>query len=354
MSGPGGVRDEPTWPSVLGALLAGTPLAEETTAWAMRQVMAGDASPAQVAGFAVALRAKGETAAEVAGLAAAMLERAEPLQVGGRVVDTCGTGGDRAHTVNISTMAALVVRGAGATVVKHGNRAASSACGSADLLEELGVVVDLPPAGVAACVAEAGIGFCFAPVFHPAFRHTAVPRRELGVPTVFNFLGPLTNPARPAAQAVGVSDPVMAPVMAGVLARRGASALVFRGDDGLDELTPTTTSRVWAVAGGEVREERVDPADLGLTYAPPDALRGADAAHNAGVTRAVLAGERGPVRDAVLLNAAAGLVAVDGVGDAPVTAQLEGALRRAAEALDSGAAGDALERWVAASRAAAR
>src|SRR3954468_1081661 len=233
----------------------------------MHQVMSGEATAAQIAGFAMALRAKGETAEEVEGLVRAMLEQALRVIVEGRAVDTCGTGGDRAHTVNISTMAALVVRGAGGTVVKHGNRAASSACGSADLLEALGVVVDLPPEKVTECVSRAGIGFCFAPVFHPALRHTAVPRRELGIPTVFNFLGPLTNPARPAAQAVGVADPRMAPAMAGVLAARGASALLFRGDDGLDELSIGAASKVWAVNDGAVREDRVDPAALGITVA---------------------------------------------------------------------------------------
>src|SRR3954463_1257275 len=297
----------------------------------MHQVMAGEATSAQIAGFAMALRAKGETAEEVDGLVRAMLEHALRVTVEGPAVDTCGTGGDRAQTVNISTMAALGVRGAGGTGVKHGNRAASSACGSADLLEALGVVVDLPPDKVTECVARAGIGFCFAPVFHPAFRHTAVPRRELGVPTVFNFLGPLTNPAQTTAQAVGVSDPRMAPVMAGVLARRGASALVFRGDDGLDELSTATTSRVWAVADGRVREERLDPAELGFAAAQPDALKGADAAHNAAVARSVLSGEAGAVRDAVLLNAAAALAAYDGVTSAPVGEQIGGYLPRVAE-----------------------
>src|SRR6059058_4863703 len=261
--------------------------------------MSGEATPAQIAGFAMALRAKGETSEEVEGLVQAMLEHALRVTVEGPAVDTCGTGGDRAHTVNISTMAALVVRGAGGTVVKHGNRAASSACGSADLLEALGVVVDLPPDKVSDCVARAGIGFCFAPVFHPAFRHTAVPRRELGVPTVFNFLGPLTNPAQPTAQAVGASDLRMAPVMAGVLARRGASALVFRGDDGLDELSVGGPSAVWAVSGGAVREDRIHPEELGIAMAPAEALRGGDATYNADVTRRFLAGETGPIRDAV-------------------------------------------------------
>lgn len=314
----------------------------------MAEIMAGQASPAQVAGFAIGLRAKGETAPEVAGLVAAMLERAAPLTVGGSVVDTCGTGGDRAHTVNISTMAALVVAGAGATVVKHGNRAASSACGSADLLEALGVVVDLPPDGVAACVARAGIGFCFAPVFHPALRHAAVARRELGVPTFFNFLGPLTNPAQPGAQAVGVADASMAPVIAGVLAERGTAALVFRGDDGLDELTTTATSTVWAIDAGSVTRQTLEPTELGLPRAGLADLRGADAEYNAAVARRLLDGERGPVRDAVLLNAAAGLAALDG-GRGALVDRLRPALVRAGEALDGGGAAQALARWASAS-----
>jgi anthranilate phosphoribosyltransferase len=342
---------ERTWPTVLAALLAGDSLSADDTAWAMDEIMSGDATSAQIAAFAIALRAKGETADEVAGLVRAMLAHSLPLTVSGPAVDTCGTGGDRAHTVNISTMAALVARGAGVTVVKHGNRAASSACGSADLLEALGVVVDLPAEQVQRCVDTAGIGFCFAPVFHPAFRHTAVPRRELGIPTVFNFLGPLTNPAQPPAQAVGVADARMAPVVAGVLAARGVSALVFRGDDGLDELSVGAPSTVWAVSAGRVRQDRVDPSDLGIGHAAADALRGGDAAHNADVARRLLGGESGPIRDAVLLNAAAALVAADGVTDEPVTQQLAPALVRAADAIDSGAAMTALERWVEASRA---
>jgi anthranilate phosphoribosyltransferase len=275
-----------------------------------------------------------------------MLDRAAPLAVEGPVVDTCGTGGDRAATVNISTLAALVVRGAGGRVVKHGNRAASSLCGSADLLEELGVLIALDPDEVARCVDQCGIGFCFAPVFHPALRHAAAARGELGVATVFNFLGPLANPARPQAQAVGVADERMAGVMAGVLAARGSSALVFRGTDGLDELSVAAPSRVWVVAGGEVRDDRVDPKDLGLPPVAADALRGGDAPHNAAISRRVLGGEPGAVRDAVVLNAAAALVALDGPTEAPVTDQLAAASARAAEALDSGAAERALAEWV--------
>ncbi|MCW2778254.1 MAG: Anthranilate phosphoribosyltransferase [Frankiales bacterium] len=338
-----------TWSDLLARLLAGESLRAADTAWAMGEIMDGEASPSRLAGFLVALRAKGETADEVGGFVDAMLARAPRVDVPVRSVDTCGTGGDRANTVNISTMAALLVAGAGVAVVKHGNRAASSACGSADLLEELGVAVDLPPAAVAPCVARAGIAFCFAPVFHPGMRHAAVPRRELGVPTVFNVLGPLSNPARPAAQAVGVSDARLAPVMAGVLAARGADALVFRGDDGLDELTTTGPSTVWVVSGRAVAQERFDPADLDVPRATLDLLRGGDAPHNADVARRLLEGETGPVRDAVLLNAAAALAA-HAAEPGPLVERLRAGQERAAEALDSGAARAALSTWVEASR----
>jgi anthranilate phosphoribosyltransferase len=341
-----------SWPAVLSALLARQDLGREQAEWAMGEIMDGSATPAQIAGFAMALRAKGESSSEVAGLVATMLSRARPCPVDGPVVDTCGTGGDRAHTVNISTMAAFVVAGTGAVVVKHGNRAASSTCGSADLLEELGVRIDLDPPSVAECAATAGVAFCFAPVFHPALRHTAVARRELGVATVFNFLGPLTNPARPGFQAVGVADARMAGVMAGVLAERGASALVFRGDDGLDELTTATTSRVWVVSSGGVSEEVLDPAELGVAPAPPESLRGGDAPYNAAIARAFLAGAPGPVRDAVLLNAAAALAAMDTSGGSLVE-RLSRGLAAGSEAVDSGAAAAALGRWVETSQSLA-
>ena len=266
-------------------------------------------------------------------------------------VDIVGTGGDGAHTVNISTMAAVVTAAAGAPVAKHGNRAASSSSGSADVLEALGVAIDLPAAGVAHCVQEAGIGFFFAPVFHPGMRHAAVPRREMGIGTVFNFLGPLTNPARPVASAIGCADSRMAPVLAAVVAARGARALVFRGDDGLDELTTTTTSTVWVVRDGEVEPDRVDPAVLGITDPGPDALRGGNAAANADVFRRLLAGGQGPVRDAVLLNAAAALAAFDEravrLHDA-----LAAGMERAGAAIDDGRAEALLARWVEVSRAA--
>lgn len=357
----------PTWPGVLSQLLAAVELDSSQTDWAMSEILAGAASDAQIAGFVIALRAKGETASEVAGLVSAMLRRAAPLArpAAATVVDTCGTGGDGARTVNLSTMAALVVAGAGLTVVKHGNRAASSRCGSADLLEELGVVIDLPPAGVQRCVEGAGAGFCFAPVFHPAFRHASGPRRELGVPTVFNVLGPLTNPAHPNAQLVGVADLRLAPVIAGVLAARGTSALVVHATDGLDELSATVTNQIWLVREGEVTALELDPRPLlggaerqTAAIGGDAALTGGDAAHNAAVCRAFLAGERGAVRDAVLLNAAAALVAASPAASAPRSGEgLAGAIAAqllvAARSVDEGHAAAALERWVQVSRSAA-
>jgi anthranilate phosphoribosyltransferase len=349
MTGPAGR----SWPALLTALMAGADLSGEQTAWAMDEVMAGDATPAQLAAFAVLLRAKGETPEELAGLVRTMVDRAAPLTIEGRAVDVVGTGADRAHTVNISTMAALVVAGSGRRVVKHGNRAATSSCGAADVLEELGIVIDLPAAGVARTVAEVGIGFCFAPVFHAGMRHAGAPRRELGVPTFFNFLGPLTNPARVPAAAIGCADPRMAPVMAAVLAARGDTALVFRGDDGLDELTTTTTSTAWVAAEGRVVPTTVDPAALGIEAVPPEALRGADRVFNAAVVHDVLAGRAPGVRDAVLLNAAAAIAAYDGLTAERLHDALARGLRLAAESIDSGAAAQVLDRWVAASRAAA-
>ncbi|HEV2633931.1 MAG TPA: anthranilate phosphoribosyltransferase [Actinocrinis sp.] len=342
-----------SWPFVLGGLIRGESLSAAATSWAMNQVMSGGATDVQIAGFAVALRAKGETVAEVEGLAAAMLAHAGPCHVPGPILDVVGTGGDQARTVNISTMSAIVAAGAGARVVKHGNRAASSASGAADVLEQLGVRLDLSIERVAEVAMEAGITFCFATVFHPAFRHTSTARKELGVPTSFNVLGPLTNPARPQAQAVGVADRRMAPVLAGVLARRGVSALVFRGDDGLDELTVTGTSTVWTAHGGTVVEETFDPGSVGIKLSPIEELRGADAAFNAEVARKLLGGATGAVRDAVLLSTGAALAALDGLGLAPGTLpplaeRLAAGIARAEAAIDSGAAADVLERWVAA------
>ena len=336
-----------SWPEVLGGLVAGTDLTAQQTAWAMGEILEGQATAAQIAGFAVALRSKGETIEEIAGLADAMYERRTPISVPGRLLDVVGTGGDRSMSVNISTMAAIVAAGAGARVVKHGSRSASSQSGSADVLEALGVRLDLAPERVAEVAEEAGITFCFAAAFHPAMRHAAGPRRELGIATTFNLLGPLTNPARPAAQAIGCADLRMAPVMAGVLARRKADAWVVRGDDGLDELTTTSTSTVWLVRDGEVTIESVDPSDYGFPRVEVEALRGGDAAFNADVVRRLLDGENGPVRDAVLLNAGAAL-AVYHQPEASVADSLAAGIERAAAAVDSGAAQSVLAAWIAA------
>ncbi|WP_412538878.1 anthranilate phosphoribosyltransferase [Longispora sp. K20-0274] len=332
-------------PALLATLLDGDDLTAEEAESAMDEICAGRASPVSLAAFLTALRAKGAAEAELTGFLRAIAAHATPVTVAGPIVDITGTGGDGARTVNVSTMAALVVAGTGATVVKHGGRAASSASGAADVLEALGIRLDLGPDEVAEVARRAGIAFCFAPRFHPGLRHAAPVRRELGFPTVFNTLGPLAHPARPTHQVLGVADERSAPVLAAVLAVRGTAALVVRGDDGLDELSVGATSRVWTVDGGTVRHERIDPRDLGIPRAAPGALRGGDARHNADVVHAVLAGAVGPVRDAVLLNAAAAL-AVLGPDRGPLTPRLAAALPVCADALDSGAAREVLRRWV--------
>ncbi|GAA1972871.1 anthranilate phosphoribosyltransferase [Terrabacter lapilli] len=342
-----------TWPAVLTALIAGHDLDQGTAEWAMAQIMTGEATPSQVSGFLVALRAKGESVEEMRGLAEQMLAHARRIEVPGPSLDIVGTGGDRAHTVNISTMSSMVAAAAGVRLVKHGNRAASSSSGSADVLEALGVDLSLPPERVVEVASEAGITFCFAQTFHPSFRHTAVPRRDLGIGTAFNFLGPLTNPAQPTYAAVGCADARMAPLLAGVFADRGKDAAVFRGDDGLDEVTVSTTTHVWWVRGGVVTERSLDPTRLGLSLHPVEALRGGDAAHNAGVVRDVFAGATGAVRDAVLLNAGIAL-AVTQPDSGPTQADFEADVRagmdRAAHAIDSGAATGLVDRWVEATR----
>jgi anthranilate phosphoribosyltransferase len=340
-----------SWRGLIGALIRGDTLSPDQAAWAMNEIMDGAATGVQIAGFAIALRIKGETATEVTGLAQSMLDHATPIDVPGRLTDLVGTGADGAHTVNISTMATVVAAAAGARMVKHGNRAASSRSGAADVLEALGVVIDLPPAASAALADEIGVAFLFAPLYHPALRHAAAPRSQLGVPTVFNILGPVANPARPQAHAVGVADTRMGEVLAGVLATRGSSALVFHGGDGLDELTTTTTSAIWITHGSAVTATEFDPAELGIARSQLAQLRGGDAVHNAAVMRAVLAGETGPVRDIVLLNASAALAADAGVASPEdlYPALAEG-LARAAEAVDSGAAAALLDRWIAASQ----
>jgi anthranilate phosphoribosyltransferase len=332
------------WPALLNHLVAGGDLTTDDTTWAMGEIMSGNATPAQIAGFAVGLRAKGETAAEVAGMASGMLSHARRVRVAQRAVDVVGTGGDRSGSVNISTMSAIVAAAAGVPVVKHGNRSASSKAGTADVLEVLGVAISLEPAGVEQCVEELGIGFCFAPVFHPAFRHAGGPRRELGIPTAFNLLGPLTNPGQPVAGLIGCAFERMAPVMAEVFAGRGASVLVVRGDDGLDEITTCGQTTAWVVEGGEVRTDRIDPAAFGLPIVTPEDLLGGDAVHNAQVVRRTMDGEKGPVRDAVLLNAAGAVAAYRGF-TADLTADLAAGMQQVADAVDSGAATDLLTRW---------
>jgi anthranilate phosphoribosyltransferase len=336
-----------SWGEVLTTLVRGQDLDRSEVAWAMDQVLSGEATAVQIAGFVVALRAKGETVVELMALAESMLEHATPISLDREAVDIVGSGGDRAHTVNVSTMAAIVAAAAGAKVVKHGNRAASSLCGTADVLQALGVRLDVPPAAQAAVLERTGIVFLFAPLYHQALRHAATARSELGIATVFNFLGPLANPARPIGQAVGVADERMAGLMAGVLSERGNRGLVFHGRDGLDELTTTTTSRVWVIANGTSRDDVVDPAALGLAPAARTDLVGGDPAHNASVVRDVLSGTRGPVRDIVLLNAAAALMAYAGPdATRPVGEQLGEQLAVAAEAVDSGRADALLTDWV--------
>jgi anthranilate phosphoribosyltransferase len=339
-----------SWPRVLATLISGRELASGEAAWAMEQVMTGAATPAQIAAFGVAMKMKRPTAAEVRELADTMLAHARRVptaEIGTDTVDVVGTGGDGSNSVNLSTMAAIVVAANGIPVVKHGNRAASSRSGGADVLEALGVRIDLAPDDVARSVSEVGIGFCFAPLFHPSFRYTSVARREIGVPTVFNLLGPLTNPAMPRAGLVGCAFEDVAEVMAGVFAERGSSVLVVRGDDGLDELTTTTTSSIWRVRDGAVQRLSFDPAEFGLTRADSDQLVGGDAEANAEVARKVLGGAQGAVRDAVLLNAAGAIVAHAGLaGDVDWRRAWESALRRAATAIDSGTAEKLLARWV--------
>jgi len=331
------------WPVILGTLMEGGDLDADTARVTMAEILEGAASPAQIAAFIVALRMKGETVTELGGMVDAMLDASTRVDIdtSGPVIDVVGTGGDRAHTINVSTISALVVAGAGGRVCKHGNRAASSACGAADLLEALGVAIELGPVGVAACVAEAGIGFCFAPRYHPAMRHAGPSRRDLGIPTAFNILGPLSNPGRVQRYLIGVADLRMADRMAGVLRDKGAQrALIVHGGDGLDELTTTGPSTVVELRDGEVSTWDVDPEALGLRRVDREDLVGGDATVNADLARRVLAGEHGAHRDIVSLNAGAGLL-VAGLAD-----DLATGIEAAREAIDSGAAVAALAELV--------
>ncbi|MEV3951788.1 anthranilate phosphoribosyltransferase [Streptomyces halstedii] len=337
-----------TWPRLLSTLLTRTDLSADDTAWAMRQVMDDAAEPAQLAGFLVALRAKGESAPELRGLLDALLERVIPLPVDGtQVLDIVGTGGDGAHTVNVSTMAAIVVAATGHPVVKHGGRSVSSKAGSADVLEALGLPLDLTPDAVARCVNDIGIGFTFAPRFHHGLRHAVPVRKALGVPTAINYLAPLTNPASPGTTLVGCSNRALAPVLAQVLADRGTRALVVRGNDGLDEITTTAPTSVWIAADNGVREVTLDTADFGLERATADGLRGGDAHYNATAVHRVLGGERGAARDAVLANAAGALAAHRGLDrDGELHAAFADALTTVSAAVDNGRAAATLEQWL--------
>ncbi|AZN29077.1 anthranilate phosphoribosyltransferase [Flaviflexus salsibiostraticola] len=345
-----------TWSDLISRLIQGEDLDRSDTAWAMDEVMSGLTSPVILAGFLTALATKGETVDELRGLADAMLAHATPVAIDGDTLDIVGTGGDRLKTVNISTMSSLVIAAAGVKVVKHGNRASSSSSGSADCLEALGVDLNLPKERVIDNFHELGITFLFANLFHPSMRHAAVARRELAVGTAFNVLGPLTNPARPRSGAIGVSSARHAPIVAGVLAERGNSALIFRGANAMDELSAVSTNQVWEVRDGEISYSEIDAvADLGLAPATVDDLLGDDAAYNAGVARSVLGGESGAVREAVLLNTAGALVAHGRLpGIEPASGSLIERLRRgvdiAAETIDSGRASDLLTRWVGLSR----
>ncbi len=344
-----------TWPGILTTLLRDEDLSVSESTWAMRQIMSGAATPSQLAGFLVALRAKGETVDEIVGFRDAILEAALPLPVDPNVLDIVGTGGDRFGTVNISTMAAVVAAASGVPVVKHGNKAASSASGSSDVLSALGIDLTLTPDQVAETLSRAGITFAFASAFHPGFRHAGATRAELGVPTVFNFLGPLCNPARAEANAVGVAQLDRVPLITGVFRTRGATALVFRGDDGLDELTTTGHSRLWEVSRGDVHEHDLDPRDLGIPLADIGDLLGGEPSHNAQIVHRVFDGEQGAVRDIVLLNAAAGIVAFRLSQDAaevqrPILERLAEAKDSATAAIDSGAAAQKLAAWVEVTR----
>ncbi|MFC7492072.1 MULTISPECIES: anthranilate phosphoribosyltransferase [unclassified Knoellia] len=343
-----------TWPDLLNRLLAREDLSLDEARWAMTRIMGGEATPAQVAGFLMALRSKVESVSEVRGLADVMLEHAHRIEVAGESIDIVGTGGDRFGTVNISTMSSVVIAATGLRVVKHGNRAASSKSGSADVLESLGVNLALTPDQVRRVALDAGITFCFAQTFHPSMRHAGPARAELGVPTAFNLLGPLTNPAQPTYAAVGVADVRFLPIVAGVFADRGTSAAVFRGDEGLDEMSIAgPTSLLW-VRGGTVEEVSVHPSDVGLEVSTIDSIRGGLADENAEVARRVFAGDRGPARDAVVFNAGTALAVAAGAAgtSAPqIHAAIAAGVERAAGAIDSGDAAAVLDRWVSASRA---
>lgn len=348
--------DDRAWPTVLTSLLEGEDLSVSQADWAMSQFMNGEATPAQMGGFLVALQSKGVAVDEIVGFRDAILAAAREIPLPPMSLDIVGTGGDRFGTVNISTMASVIAAAAGAPVTKHGNRAASSKSGSSDVLTALGINLELEPDQLRECFDRVGIAFVYAARFLPGFRHVAPVRGELGIQTVFNYLGPLCNPVRPEATAAGVADAARAPLFADLFRFRGASALVFRGDDGLDELTTTGHSHIWEVSRGALTEHDLDPRDLGIPRARMEDLLGGSPDENAAVVHSVLAGERGPVRDIALLNAAAGLVAFDLAqrpesADLPILERLAEKLKLAADTIDSGAAATKLSDWVEASNA---
>ena len=333
------------WDIHISRLNSGLDLDSEDVQWCMNQILIGEADKEVIKEFLLALKEKGETSEEVGALVAQMYQHCGPISIGERAVDTVGTGGDGAHTINISTTAAIIAAAAGVKVVKHGNRAASSKSGSADLLEALGININLDGVGVEKTFKEIGIGFCFAPVFHPAMRYAAQARKELGIPTVFNILGPMANPAKPQAAAIGVANDRMHLVMAQVLANRGVDGFVFRGDDGLDEITLATTTSVLSIGVGEISSDLIDPQDFDIQRAPISALVGGDATENARITTAIFAGERGAPRDAVVLNAAAAIAAYDARFDLNLHERMSLGVLRAIQAIDSGASTRLVAQW---------
>ena len=343
-----------SWPAILTSLLAGEDLQRTEASWAMSQIMSGEATAAQIGAFMLALRSKGETVEELAGLVDVMLENAVLLQTGSDAVDIVGTGGDLVGTVNISSMASILTAASGVPVLKHGSRSASGKTGSSEMLEVLGIRLDLSPQQVTEVFKKVGITFFFAPVFHPAMRHVAPIRKELAIPTTFNFLGPLANPAQPIATALGVADAKIAPLMAQELAQRSRTALVFRSEDGLDELSTTAEARIWQVSGGEVSEHLLNAQDLGLSRVTQQVLIGGDAKHNAEVAAKLFAGHEfensSSIRDVVMLNAAAGIAAYElaknpDLASQSIQSRLSDAMARAETALSSGEAAKKLSAW---------
>ena len=334
-----------SWRTHIDRLKSGLDLEVADISWCMNEILEDRADIEITKEFLLSLKAKGETSEEVGALVAQMYQHCAPISINERAVDTVGTGGDGAHTINISTTAAIIAAAAGARVLKHGNRAASSKSGSADLLEALGITIGLDGKGVEQTFSELGIGFCFAPKFHPAMRFAAPARKELGVPTVFNILGPLANPARPQAAAIGVANDRMHLVMAQVLADRGVDGFVFRGDDGLDEITLATTTSVLTIGNGTISSDLLDPLDFGIERAPISALVGGDSAENARITNAIFSGERGPHRDAVVLNAAAAIAAYAGKFELSLHERMKSGIEQAVVAIDSGAAARLVKQW---------